>query len=363
MRILVDAHVFDGKYQGTRTYLQGLYSELIKYKDIQYYFAARNCHHLQTIFGTAPNVHYIQLKSTNSIVRLSVEYPQIIRRLNIDYAHFQYISPLIKTCKEIVTIHDVLFLDYPQYFPKTYRLKNNLLFKRSAKRADILLTVSNYSKEAISRHYHIPTEKIHITPNGILLPDKNIILPDTNKIYNLEKYILSVSRIEPRKNYLLLLKAYNELKLYEQGYKLVIIGTKDLNYKEFEQYYRELPNIVQQNILVTSVDYLELISLYKNANLFIFPSFAEGFGIPPLEAIALKCPTLCSNTTAMKEFHFLKDNLFSPHDIEELKTKIEINLKEKNVKQIESLQKEVINKYDWQKSANALYSLLKQDKQ
>lgn len=360
MNLLIDAHVFDGKFQGTRTYLQGLYSCLTKKNDIEFYFAACDIKNIKKIFGTNKNIHYIKLKTHNNLIRLSIEFNRIIKKYNIDYAHFQYITPLIKSCKEIVTTHDVLFLDYPHFFPKTYRLKNNFFFKRSAKRADILLTVSEYSRKSISDYYNIPINNIHITPNGVLLPNKDTILPDTNKLYHLHKYILSVSRIEPRKNYLTLLIAYNELKLYERGYKLVIIGSKDLEYTEFYQYYNQLCETAQNNILFMSVNYLELISLYKNASLFVFPSFAEGFGIPPLEAIALKCPTLCSNTTAMSDFKFLGENLFSPNDINELKRKIEINLKSRDTQRVELLSDIIINKYNWQKSADILYTLLKQ---
>lgn len=362
MRLLIDAHVFDGKFQGTRTYLQGLYSCLIQNQDIEFYFAAYNINNLQNIFGTHNNVHYIPLKTQNSFLRLGIEFNKIIEKYKIDYAHFQYISPLIKKCKEIVTTHDILFLDYPQYFSKVYRLKNNFLFKRSAQRADILLTVSEYSRKAISQHYSIPIERIHVTPNGVLLPTNDCELPDTNKIYHLNKYILSVSRIEPRKNYLSLLIAYKELKLYDKGYKLVIIGSKDLNYKEFVSYYNQLDTNIKNNILCFSASYLELISLYKNADLFIFPSYAEGFGIPPLEAIALGCPTLCSNTTAMADFDFLNENLFSPFDIKELKKKIINNLESRNYEKTIAMKEKVLNKYNWQKSANIFYSVLMQTK-
>ena len=84
---------------------------------------------------------------------------------NIDYAHFQYVIPPIKKCKYIVTIHDVLFLDFPQYFPFLYRLKNNLLFKYSAKKSDIVLTVSQYSKERIEMHFNI--NDVKIIPNAV----------------------------------------------------------------------------------------------------------------------------------------------------------------------------------------------------
>ena len=241
MKLLVDAHVFDGKYQGTRTYIEGIYTNMLRHEDIDFFFAAHNIDNLRGIFGEAKNVHYVRLHSTNNIVRLAVEYPLIITRLGVDYAHFQYISPLIKTCKEIVTIHDLLFLDYPEYFPRSYRVKNEILFKLSAKRADLLLTVSKYSKDEIIRHFNICEDKIHITPNGVLPQNMGKALPDIKKKFGLYRYILTVSRIEPRKNHQMLLQAYVELKLYEQNVKLVMVGVKDLANKDFNDYYEALP--------------------------------------------------------------------------------------------------------------------------
>lgn len=91
MKLLVDAHVFDGKYQGTRTYIEGIYTNMLRHEDIDFFFAAHNIDNLRGIFGEAKNVHYVRLHSTNNIVRLAVEYPLIITRLGVDYAHFQYI--------------------------------------------------------------------------------------------------------------------------------------------------------------------------------------------------------------------------------------------------------------------------------
>lgn len=359
MRLLVDAHVFDGKFQGTRTYLQGIYTHLVNHKDIEFYFVAQDIENLKKIFGTTKNIHYIPLVSNSSIKRLAIEFPKIIKEYKIDYAHFQYISPLIKKCKEIVTIHDLLFLDFPQYFPFIYKLKNNFFFKRSARKADLLLTVSQYSKEEIIKYFKIDESKIHITPNGILMPPKNMILPNIKKIYGIDKYILTVSRIEPRKNHQMLLQAYIELELYKKGIKLVMIGVQDLNNKYFNDYYNSLDTNIKKNILITQVSYEELISFYKNALLFVFPSFAEGFGIPPIEATALGCTTLCSNQTAMKDFTFLRDKLFNPSNINELKDKINYYIEKKDTT-IKNEQEFIFQNYNWGVISEKFYKLLSQ---
>ena len=358
MNLLVDCHVFDGKFQGTRTYIEGVYRNMLKHGEIEFFFAAQDIDNLKSCFGKASNAHYITLKTGNSIKRLSMDFPKIIKDYKIDYAHFQYISPLVKSCKEIITMHDLLFLDYPEYFPLTYRLKNKWLFRRSAQRADLLLTVSPFSRDEITRHFGIPSSKIHLTPNGIALPPVGTIFPDVKKKYGLDKFVMSVSRIEPRKNHQMLLKVYSELKLSGRGYKLVLVGAKDLANKEFNRLYDSLPEREKKMIMIVQVPYLELMALYKSADLFVFPSFAEGFGIPPLEAAAMGCPVLCSNQTAMADFDFFDECLFSPFDLEELKTKIEAMLSGK-LPMVKNIRKICLEKYDWAITAEKLYRLIR----
>lgn len=359
MKLLIDAHVFDGKFQGTRTYLQGIYSTMIKHKDIDFYFAAQDIVKLKSIFGIADNVHYIKLTTANRIKRLAWEYPKIIKKNKIDYAHFQYVCPFTKCCKEIVTIHDLLFRDFPQYFPFSYRIKNRILFMRSAKRADLLLTVSKYSKEEIIKNFHIDEKKIYITPNCISIADEKVCLPDVKSKYGLDKYILTVSRMEPRKNHQLLLKAFLELGLHKHGYKLVIVGAMDLKNKVFNTLYESMTDEEKKSVLIFHAPYWDLISLYKQAALFVFPSFAEGFGIPPIESAAYLCPTLCSNQTAMAEFDFFHECLFSPYDIQELKSKMMYFLQNDKKQEREKLREEVITRYNWENVSEYLYRLIK----
>jgi glycosyltransferase involved in cell wall biosynthesis len=357
MRLLVDCHVFDGKYQGTRTYLEGLYRCLTQHKDITFYFAAHNLQNLKRVFGEGENISYVQLKHTGSLGRLMFDFPKIMKENDIDYAHFQYITPFRKSCKEIDTIHDLLFMDYPQYFSMSYRLKNTFFFKQSAKRADIVLSVSEYSRERINHWFDIPKADIHITENAVLPISNNIDIPDVKKKYGLDKYILTVSRIEPRKNHLMLLEAFVEMKLYDKGYKLVMIGTADLKYTSFQTYYNGLVDNIKSSIMIKSVSFPDLVGLYQNASLFVFPSLAEGFGIPPLEAIEYGCPVLCSNATAMKEFGLPQDMTFNPNDKEELESKMKRMLE----KPIRFDKADIERKFNWKHSADTLYNVLVKD--
>jgi glycosyltransferase involved in cell wall biosynthesis len=362
MNILIDAHIFDDKFQGTRTYIKGLYSALTPLaKDWNFYFVANDINNLQKEFGTGNNIHYISLNSKNKYYRLLIDLPKIIKKNKIDIAHYQYISPFIKNTKNIVTTHDILFKEkrFKNYFPLKYRVLNDILFKMSAKKADVLLTVSEYSRNKIAQYYKIPLKDIFVTPNAV--SDDFSCNNNSNSIkekYNLDKYILYVSRIEPRKNHIILLQAYTELKLWEEGYKLVFIGLEDIISQELNGYKNNYKKLLKDNVLwLEGIAHEELKCFYKNSDLFVFPSFAEGFGIPPLEAISMGKKVLCSNTTAMQDFEFPENMTFNPSDVNELKMKIKILLSNE-FSDITKVKEELLIKYNWASIANNFYNLI-----
>lgn len=349
MNILVDAHIFDGKHQGTRTYLKGLYSELIIIaKQWHFYLVAYDTNNLKNEFGEHKNVTYVALKSQSKFYRLLVEFPLIIKRYNINYAHYQYILPPIKNCKQIVTIHDILFeqKEFKSFFPLKYRVVNSTLFKISARRTDILLTVSQYSKIKISELYGINLNQIEITPNAV---SETFLNPNlvNNQINNeLGKYILYVSRIEPRKNHLNLLKAFIELDLASKGVKLIFIGKSDIISNDLKVFIGSIDNEVSRSIVwLENISNNDLKSYYKNCELFVFPSFAEGFGIPPLEAMMFKKKMLCSKSTAMADFGLPDEVTFDPYDVEEIKTKIEEQLNKKF--DLNQVYDTILSKFNW----------------
>lgn len=344
---LVDCHCFDSNLsQGITTYIEGIYKYLPHIaKDINFYFVASNLNKIQKIFGCGDNIKYIPLKSKDRINRLFFEIPKIIKKYNIEYAHYQYICPFIKNCKTIVTLHDILFVDYPQYFPFTYRLFKGLMFKISARRADMLCTVSEYSREQISRHYKINKEEIVITPNAVskefysINGDKPEFFP--------EKYILYVSRIEPRKNHIAIIKAFKRLKLADDNYNLVFIGKETVATPEFHRALNNLTDNIKKRIKVISQSsFAELKLWYKYASLFVYPSFAEGFGIPPIEAAAAEVPVICNNSTAMSEFSFLGKNLIDISDENVLDDRIIDCIYNKSF-DLETISHKVKQIYDW----------------
>ena len=355
LKFFVDCHVFDGNLQGTTTYLKGLYLELIKDKSKIFFLAAFDVDNLESVFGKHDNVTYLEYKSKNKFIRLLFDIPRLIKNNNINFAHFQYIVPPIKRCKYIVTVHDVLFLDFPEYFPLAYRIKNKFLFKTSAKRSDVVLSVSEYSKRQIQMHFGI--EKIILTPNSIDSVyfegyNKNEVQKQVSEKFNATNYFLYVSRWEPRKNHDRLLKAFVENKCYKT-YSLVFVGDKTIENKVYNHYYASLPDKIKATILsFNNVNYQDLILLVRGSALSIYPSIAEGFGIPVLESMACGCPIILTRNSSFPEVAGEAGLFYNLNDGNDLKNKIESLVTNESLRKEFSLKGlEQVKKFDWNVAA------------
>lgn len=356
LKILVDAHKFDESLQGISTYIKGLYNALVKYDDIEITLCAQDIDNLKEHFTDA-KFRFIALNKGSKYKRLALEYPKIISDGNFDFAHFQYVVPPIKKCKYVDTLHDLLFLEFKSYFPWKYRFVNGNLFRFSAYMSDLVLTVSEYSKKSIHQELGIDENRILITPNAVSPRDFKRI--DVKKKYNLDKFILFVSRFEPRKNHLTLLHAYKELRLFDEGYELVFVGLRKepIEIAAYNQVLSEITDEIRDKVKVLEgITEDELYSLYANSSCFVFPSLAEGFGIPPLEAAIAGAKVVCSNTTAMADFRFFKYH-FDPNRLEELKSILTKALSDNQYPYTE-IRDEILKIYNWDTIANDYYSML-----
>ena len=363
MRILVDCHVFDGAFQGSRTYLEGLYKAVFAIEDKQpsqriYFLAAQDITSLKQIFPERDYIRFIQLSSSRSFPRLVFDFPRIIREYKIDYAHFQYLVPFSGRCRYINTIHDLLFLEYPEQFSWLYKAKRKWLFRQSFSRSAYVLTDSSYSAGSIRKFYG-DSKPVTVIPLGMEDDWKSFVARyspnEWHQMNQLRPYILFISRFEPRKNHHLLLQSFYEGGFY-RDHDLVLIGKRSEPVKDFDELLASLPMEVQKRVIVKSegVEKVELMEYVAHAKVFIYPSLAEGFGIPPLEAALLHTPVICSDTTSMRDFTFFGEGLTDCGAADKITAALGSVLREPDDLRagvLQEIREKVLEKYNWNRNA------------
>ncbi len=363
-KVFVDAHMFDHGFEGTASFIQGLYLGLINKYPGRYkiYLGCLYPDKVLDFFGNNPAFEVIKYRTSNRYMRLIFDIPNIIRKVQPDLAHFQYFTPLIKNCAWHVTVHDVLFNDYPEHFPKGYALVRNILFPFSIKRAEMLSTVSKYSCDRISHWYGCRVGSITIIPNGTTQQSLEKVIPQAENVKqilaNSNGYFLCVSRFEPRKNQATLLRAYVSGRYWESGIQLVFVGSKTLPVPDFEEAWNAVPKEGKAYIIfLVGLSYSDIQFLNANAKIAIYPSLAEGFGMPPLESAIHATPTLSAGVTGMAEFDFLKPFFIEPTDSNSIKMGIDRVLvqQEDVAAQMQLVQSSVRERYNWANSAKILH--------
>ena len=246
--------------------------------------------------------------------------PFKVKSQSFDIVHtpHQFGSLLKTSYKDIITIHDLTPIRFPNtQIPLTvvhYKYFLPLLLKRS----DIVISVSEYSKKEISKYYKIPDSKIKVTYNGI---DHDMYKPSRNYNEILNKYninyqfILYVGTLEPRKNIPTLIKAFYKLRKKGTHHKLLIAGSKGWKYEDIFETVKNL-NLEKEVIFTDYIPNEDLPALYNAADLFVYPSFYEGFGLPPLEAMACGTPVITSNTSSLPEVVGDAGIMIDPYDVD-----------------------------------------------
>jgi glycosyltransferase involved in cell wall biosynthesis len=369
IKLFVDAHVFDKEHQGAQTFVRELYTQLLAHHpDLDIYFGAHDTANIGKIFPEVPKTNILPYKKRRiGLLRYVFDIPAYISKHRFDFAHFQYIAPKNSPgCKYVVTLHDVLFNDFRQDFSFIYRISRSLLFGSAIKRAHIKTTVSAYSKQRICSYYNIPETELNIIQNGAsntlmqfqsLKRDAMEIVEDK---FGIKNFILYTSRVEPRKNQLLLLKKYLKLELYKQNISLVFIGEESIYTSALTKLVNGLSNEQKQMFhWIKQVGQADLAAFYRACRLFVYPSKAEGFGIPPLEAATCGAPVLCSSATAMHDFTFFEPHRFDPADEADFEQKLSKMIATAPSQAFtDEIAAQVNLQYNWQTSSTQFYNLL-----
>ena len=225
--------------------------------------------------------------------------------------------------QSVVTIHDLIFIRYPQFYKKIDRTIYNHKFRKACEQADRVIAISDMTRQDIIKTYHIPEEKIDVVYQGCApLFLKQVSSEQKEKIrtkYNLPPcYILSVGSIEQRKNLLLIVRALRQLG---KDIHLIAIG-KRTPYTDIVETYIKENNMQQQVSILNNVPFEDLPGFYQMADLFIYPSFFEGFGIPIIEALHSNVPVIAATGSCLEEAGGPDSLYVEPNDVNDLSEKI-----------------------------------------
>jgi len=263
-------------------------------------------------------------------------------------------NPNIKAKKVISTIHDLSFKLQPHWHPKERidHLNKNL---KTIKNADHIIAVSNFTKQEIISYLHIPKEHISTIYNGVDHDTYKLYrqdeLQETKTKFELpHKFLLFVGSIEPRKNLLTLLKAYTLLtKEQKDGLPLILVGFKGWQNKEIMQEIEKNKEHIRYLGFVTD---RQLAHIYNLSTIFIYPSLYEGFGLPPLEAMACGTPVIVSSVASLPEVCGDAALYIDPMDLQDIKDKILTLLNDENSRETLSQKgKAQAALFSWDKSA------------
>ncbi|MFA6197090.1 MAG: glycosyltransferase family 1 protein [Sulfurimonas sp.] len=257
----------------------------------------------------------------------------------------------IKAKKTVTSVHDFSFILHREFHPKERIEYFEKYFFKNISRSDRIITGSNYSKNEILENLDFKEDKVKVIYHGI---NHNIFKVHKEIKIDFEipkKFILSVGSIEPRKNLLGLLKAYSLLDdTTRSEYKLVLVGFKGWENNEL----MELINANKKNIhYLGFISDEELAKVYNLASCFVFASFYEGFGLPPLESMACGTPVIVSNLTSMPEVCADAAIYCDPYNIYDIKEKVELVLSD-SILQNNMIEKGLkrAGEFTWEKSAN-----------
>jgi len=251
-------------------------------------------------------------------------------RQNYDLFHSTYYTlPQNLKSKQVLTFHDTIYEDFPEYFIHETNFKNFIKRKKSCiNLADHIVAVSNTTKASLLQHYEISQDLITVIHHGIssIFHDARLLAnekreKDINKFFIDKPFLLFVGGRRYYKNFLLLLKAFAISKI-NQDFILVVVGSE-------RSFFDEEMEIINKFKLQTKIRLLgfvkleELVSIYLSAYGFIFPTMAEGFGLPLLEAMACEIPVVCSDIPVLREVGGVSPIYFNPHDVNSLVQAIE----------------------------------------
>ncbi len=361
MRIGIDAKWYFNGHPSGKVVVENLVNELLQIDKSNDYFIYldKKDQNLKFPFKSS-NIHLVYVKNRINALTNFFSLPFYTSKDKLDVCLYQNYAPLWGAKKRVNYVHDALFIDYPQYFSlweRIYFWPMRYLSKFSSH----VVTISNSERQRMVKYGFSKEYDISVVHHGIGLA-KNALKKEKNTASFFEKYklpenyILYLGRLNVRKNIQNLIQAMPSV---DKNTALVIVGKDDHKTINWDRLVTDL-GLSERVIRVGHVPFEDIPLFYQNATLFCFPSFAEGFGLPPLEAMYYETPTVVSNTTSLPEVCGDASLYVNPENIDEISSQINRVLNDDALKdQLIEKGKKRVKLFSWDKAAKELLQILK----
>lgn len=343
MRIGIDIQTTLGEKTGFGFYVSNLVKHLKKVDNTNQYLLFK------------PNTEE-DFSAPKRFVWDQYKFPQLAKNKQVEILHQPCFSAPVfnKGMKVVVTIHDLIAIRFGKDIPFYSRQYFGRWMPFSYRYADEIIAVSEYTKKDIVKLLKISERKITVIPLAVdtcfkPIHNKNIIASVKQKYHITGKYLLHLGTINPRKNLEFLIEVFADLK--QSDLQLVITGKKGWYYEGLFDLVKKL-NLEDKVIFTGYIDDVDKPALYNGASMFLFPSIYEGFGLPPLEAMACGTPVIASNTSSIPEVVGDAGVLISPTDkagwVRETKKLLSDDEK---LRTLSAMSLERANKFSWDRCA------------
>ena len=354
MRFAIDAHAVGRHLTGNEVYIRNLLKGFAHERDSEFIAYVSE----DDAFSMVPAPVRTRRISRNPFVRLGLDLSARVLADRPDLLHVQYTAPLGCPVPVVVTVHDVSFLDHPEYFPRKRAWQLQLTVSRTVKRAARVLTVSEFSRCSILKAYpELDPDKVVVIPNaasGFRTISRELAKDKVQQRFAISApFLLSVGDLQPRKNHIGLIRAFARLiQQYPQfPHSLVLAGQETWFSKSVREAARA-SGVADRILFCGFVSDDDLLNLYNACELSVFPSFYEGFGLPVLEAMACGRAVACSGASALPEVANGAAILFDPYSVDEIARAMADLLLDSELKaHMERLGSHRAAHFSWQKTA------------
>lgn len=361
IKLAIDARFYGPLGKGLGRYTQEIVDNIIKISQADEsnpfeFIIFLSADNFDEFVSNDPAVRKVRLNFRWYSLAEQIFFPWRLIREKVDLVHFPHFNvPLLTTKPFIVTIHDLILTRFPTrrastLSPAMYFLKNlayRLVIFTAIKRARQIISVSQFTKNDIVQKFGVKESKITVTYEGVAnlshghdslfvakMADQEVLSK-----YNINhQFLLYVGNAYPHKNLESLIRTFIEIRKEKPDLRLVLVGKDDYFYKRIKEYAAshnlwQVSNINSPVIFPGYVPDRQLEIMYQRAAAYVFPSFYEGFGLPPLEAMAKGCPVLCSNQSSLPEVLGEAALYFDPYQESDFVAKAKLILDNQGLRQ------------------------------